>query len=262
MRKLAALLTCLLLLCAACAPAGTETSPGSWAKTDSLTVLVCPDLPPMAYYGADGALAGAEIRLAETLAEALGLPLTLKPVAFDGLFDALAAGEGTLAVAALGATDARTAGFLLSNPYNLTGEDAEVLLMRAEDAPHCESAADFSGKTVLAQAASVQEQLLFTQLPGAIPGTVKTPAEGADAVQTGDADAFAVSGGAAEALLQSYPALAAAAFRLEGVPGGNVIAVRVGETALLASVNEVLARVNAEGRFETWLDEAAADAGH
>ena len=82
-------------------------------------------------------------------------------------------------------------------------------------------------------------------------------------LQSGNIDAMAVANGNADVILLSYEGLVKAAweFDVSEESDGNVVMIHKGNTALLAAVNEILAKAYAEGLYGGWYNEAKEMAG-
>ncbi|HJT08986.1 MAG TPA: transporter substrate-binding domain-containing protein [Stellaceae bacterium] len=75
-------------------------------------------VPPFVTLGADGALGGHDIALAEGMARALGLPVAFERAAsFDAIIDSVASGTADLGLGRLSATLARAELVRFSRPY-------------------------------------------------------------------------------------------------------------------------------------------------
>ena len=122
------------------------------------------------------------------------------------------------------------------------------------------SAEGFSGVDVGAQNASLQMNLLTSQLPDANPITIGDLGVGVLELQNGSIEALAVAKGNAEMIIDSNPNLMICPWEFEVAAeyDANVILITKGETALLNVVNEALAKAYADGLYGTWYEDAVA----
>lgn len=86
-----------------------------------LVVGVDPDIPPFGIHG-ESAPRGIDPDLGTALAEALGVPVRLQIVNFDGMFDALYRGEVDVVIAALRPDERRVDRFRYTQPYFDAGQ--------------------------------------------------------------------------------------------------------------------------------------------
>lgn len=117
-RTLATLL--VLLACLGCSGRADE----SWARVQARGTLIVgmdPSFPPFEVDDGSGTIRGLDVELATRLASSLDLELALRPISYDGLYDALAAGEVDLLISALAIDSARTQDVWYSEPYFLDG---------------------------------------------------------------------------------------------------------------------------------------------
>jgi len=111
-----------------------------------------------------------------------------------------------------------------------------------------------------AQNASLQMNLLTSQLPDANPVTIGDLGVGVLELQNGSIEALAVAKGNAEMIIDSNPDLMICSWEFEVAAEyeANVILITKGETALLNIVNEALAKAYADGLYGTWYEDAVA----
>lgn len=153
MKRMLIAALCLLLLlspgCQAAAPAPTPTPAPTATPTPSpsptpeptlletvqaggvLKISLSPDYPPYEFLNRDGQPTGSDVRLAEYLAQGLGLTLELLPAAdLDSAIAAVDAGSAHLVISCLGDTPERRAAYAVSDPYGGTPAAEE-----ADEAP-------------------------------------------------------------------------------------------------------------------------------
>lgn len=105
-------------------------------------------------------------------------------------------------------TEERAENYEISDYYYDGDNKIEpVILIRAADAEKYTSAEDFDGVDVGAQNASLQMQLVTSQLPDANPVTVGDVGTGVLELQNGNIEALAVAKGNAEIIMDANPDL-------------------------------------------------------
>ena len=253
------------------APAETEAPAESQGVLDQikadgvLYVTLSPDFAPMEFVDSskDGQeqYVGFDVTLAKYIAEYIGVDLVIEPMSFDACQTAVYTGSVPMSISGYSWTEERGENYEISDYYYAGDNETEqVILIKKTDADNYTSAEDFSGVDVGAQNASLQMNLLTSQLPDANPITIGDLGVGVLELQNGSIEALAVAKGNAEMILDSNPDLMICPWEFEVAAEyeANVILITKGETALLNIVNEALAKAYADGLYGTWYEDAVA----
>lgn len=253
------------------APAETEAPAESQGMLDQikadgvLYVTLSPDFAPMEFVDSskDGQeqYVGFDVTLAKYIAEYIGVDLVIEPMSFDACQTAVYTGSVPMSISGYSWTEERSENYEISDYYYAGDNETEqVILIKKTDADKYTSAEDFSGVDVGAQNASLQMNLLTSQLPDANPITIGDLGVGVLELQNGSIEALAVAKGNAEMILDSNPDLMICPWEFEVAAEyeANVILITKGETALLNVVNEALAKAYADGLYGTWYEDAVA----
>ena len=233
-----------------------------------LTVALSPDFAPMEFVdtskeGQDQYV-GFDVTLAKYIAQELGVTLDIQAMSFDACQTAVAMAAVDMSISGYSWTETRAENFELSDPYYAgENESRQVLLVKEEDYDKFTSAEDFAGVEVGAQNASLQMDLVNAQLPDAVLYPIGELGVGVMELQSGNISALAVADGNADAILQNNSGLVKAQweFDVSNESEGNVIMMHKGNTALLAAVNEVLAKAYSAELYGGWYTEAKEMAG-
>ena len=253
------------------APAETEAPAESQGVLDQikadgvLYVTLSPDFAPMEFVDSskDGQeqYVGFDVTLAKYIADYIGVDLVIEPMSFDACQTAVYTGSVPMSISGYSWTEERGENYEISDYYYAGDNETEqVILIKKTDADKYTSAEDFSGVDVGAQNASLQMNLLTSQLPDANPITIGDLGVGVLELQNGSIEALAVAKGNAEMILDSNPDLMICPWEFEVAAEyeANVILITKGETALLNVVNEALAKAYADGLYGTWYGDAVA----
>ena len=253
------------------APAETEAPAESQGVLDQikadgvLYVTLSPDFAPMEFVDSskDGQeqYVGFDVTLAKYIADYIGVDLVIEPMSFDACQTAVYTGSVPMSISGYSWTEERGENYEISDYYYAGDNETEqVILIKKTDADKYTSAEDFSGVDVGAQNASLQMNLLTSQLPDANPITIGDLGVGVLELQNGSIEALAVAKGNAEMILDSNPDLMICSWEFEVAAEyeANVILITKGETALLNVVNEALAKAYADGLYGTWYGDAIA----
>ena len=253
------------------APAETEAPAESQGVLDQikadgvLYVTLSPDFAPMEFVDSskDGQeqYVGFDVTLAKYIADYIGVDLVIEPMSFDACQAAVYTGSVPMSISGYSWTTERGENYEISD-YHYAGdnETEQVILIKKTDADKYTSAEDFSGVDVGAQNASLQMNLLTSQLPDANPVTIGDLGVGVLELQNGSIEALAVAKSNAEMIIDSNPDLMICSwdFEVAAEYEANVILITKGETALLNTVNEALTKAYADGLYGTWYDDAVA----
>ncbi len=253
------------------APAETEAPAEPQGALDQikadgvLYVTLSPDFAPMEFVDSskDGQeqYVGFDVTLAKYIADYIGVDLVIEPMSFDACQTAVYTGSVPMSISGYSWTEERSENYEISDYYYAGDNETEqVILIKKTDADKYTSAEDFSGVDVGAQNASLQMNLLTSQLPDANPITIGDLGVGVLELQNGSIEALAVAKGNAEMILDSNPDLMICSWKFEVAAEyeANVILITKGETALLNVVNEALAKAYADGLYGTWYEDAVA----
>ena len=228
-----------------------------------LTVALSPDFSPMEFVDSSKKgqeqYVGFDVTLAKYIAEYLGVELEIQAMSFDACQTAVAMDAVDMSISGYSWTEARAENFELSDYYYAGDNETEqVLLIRKEDAEKYKSAEDFAGKTVGAQNASLQMQLVTEQLPDAKAYTIGEIGVGVMELEAGNIEALAVADGNGTQIIANNPDLVKCdwQFEVKAEYEANVIMMHKGETALLEVVNQALAEAYEAGMYAGWYEEA------
>ena len=252
-------------------PAETEAAAESQGVLDQikadgvLCVALSPDFAPMEFVDStkegQEQYVGFDVTLAKYIADYIGVELVIEPMSFDACQTAVYTGSVPLSISGYSWTEERAENYEISDYYYAgENETEQVILIKKTDADKYTSAEDFSGVDVGAQNASLQMNLLTSQLPDANPITIGDLGVGVLELQNGIIEALAVAKCNAEMIIDSNPDLMICPWEFEVAAEyeANVILITKGETALLTVVNEALAKAYAEGVYGVWYDDAVA----
>ena len=251
--------------------APTEASAASNGVLDEikasgeLHITLSPDFAPMEFIDSskDGQeqYVGLDVFLAKYIADYIGVKLVIEPMSFDACQTAVYTASVPMSVSGYVWTEERAESYEISDYYYDGDNKIEpVILIRTADAEKYTSSEDFNGVDIGAQNASLQMQLVTSQLPDANPVAVGDVGTGVLELQNGSIEALAVAKGNAEIIMDANPDLVLCPweFTITEETEAFVILITKGETALLNVVNEALAKAYSEGLYGAWHDEAVA----
>lgn len=234
-----------------------------------LIVATSPDFAPQEFIDdskkGQAQYVGSDIMMAQYIADQLGVELEIQAMDFAMVLSSVDLGESDMAISGFGWKEDREISFELSDGFNKTGEAAcQGLLIRRADAEQFPTLESFDGKLIAAQAGSLQENYVQTQLPQATLETITSMDIGILSLTTNKVDALASDCDVAKGYASKDGSLMLADARFdtskEDQHDGNVLAVKKGEKELIAAINEIIEEINEEGLYEQWKTEAKVQA--
>ena len=227
-------------------------APFNWATPEENEFTVALD-------GQSGFYAdGYDVVMAQEIADALGLTLVIKAYSWDGLIPALNAGEIDLIIAGMSPTAERALTVNFSEEYY---RSEQVMVVRNDgDYANATSLADFNGARVVAQAGTLQDDLI-DQITGVIhQETLNSYSDLVNALAYGTSDAFVAELPVATGIVQTNNQFTIIEFA-EGL-GFEVsdediivsVALRLEDLDLLDAVNEALSNISNLSRQQIMQD--------
>ena len=268
MKKIFALTLAVLMvmgLFAGCS--GSQTNNGL-LNEGKLVISISPDFAPMEFVDPtkDGQdqFVGFDVALAKYIAQELGVELEIKPMDFDACQLAVGSGMVDMSISGYSWTEKREKNYNLSDYYYAgENETEQVLIVLKDNAGKYTTAESLKGLKIGAQGASLQEELVKSQLPDCTMVSYTDINTGLQQLKKGDFDAMAVAIGNANALINNNPDVGMSGFQFEvdEKETNNLILLKKGNDTLTEKVNAILAKAKAAGLYESWYEEALNTAG-
>ncbi len=247
---------------------GTETTTTEPANkleevlaSGELVVAMSPDFAPYEFINLEtGEVVGAEVSLAQYIADEMGLELVIEQMNFDACLAAVPQGSVDISISGFAQTPERAENLEFSVGYKWepeTGDSGQTFIVLEENKDIYTTPEDLSGKTVGAQAASLQAEFVAEQMPeDVVYEPVTSTSDGVIQLINGKIDALVLTTDNAEQFKANYPELHISDFRFEYVSPGTVAIGKKGETELMEAVSAAITKAESEGLFQVWLAEA------
>lgn len=225
-----------------------------------LVMATSPDFAPYEFEdisSGEKKYAGADIDLAEYIADKIGVELEVQAMDFAACQAAVTTGAVDISIAGYSATPEREESMGLSHPYSAEEDDgkSQGILIKKERAEELSTAEAFAGKTVAAQNGALQQNLLTEQLPDTNMETIISVTDAVLMLTTDKIDGLAIATSVGEQYMANYPDLVMSDFYFVMEDEGSVAAVPKGEQELLDVVNECIDEVMEQGLYKQWYDE-------
>ena len=252
--KIFALAMSVMMLCAAFAGCGD--------KENTIIYGTSADYAPYEFHilqdGKD-MIVGYDVSLAKFIAQEAKMEMEIKDIGFDFLIQELKNGTIDMVIAAMEEDEERAKEADFSDPYYL--DEPPMILVRKDDTANFKTIADFSGKTVGAQAATTKEDLVTGEMEGAKLLSLTTVPDLVSNLLFGKCDALVLDAAVARQYAEANSDLVISEVAL-GVAAPYRVAVKKGDPKnLLPIINEAIKKADDQGLLVTWMDEAIALSG-
>ncbi len=199
---------------------------------------------------------GCDIELAKLIAEKIGVELKINPLDFSAVLAGTASGKCDMAVSAIAWSPTREMAMRLSNGYSFDDTVGYGFLVREEDVDKYTSIEALADATVITQSGSVQEAI-YNQYCGNAKNfkLVANMTDGYLAVAEKKADVCITAIGSGELYAEANGGLAVPDFKFDTDPqmSATVVAAPLdGTETLMDAINEVIADVVENGKYEEW----------
>ena len=232
MKKLLSLMLALVMVLAVfTACGGNETD-------DVLTMATNAEFPPFEYLE-NGDIVGADVEIAEAIAEKLGKKLEITNIDFDAALTGAATGKYDMAVAGITANDERRQNMNFSVDYYTA---SQAIIVKADST--IAASKDLEGKTISCQEGTTGEQYLLDN-KFAIQ-SFKTGAEAITALTSGKVDAVVIDDAVARALSAEQNG-ATKVLDEALTQEAYAIALQKGDDELTAEIDGALEALKADG---------------
>ena len=260
-KSLALLMMATMTLSLTACGSGKEATNADGIKTvtpGKLTVATSPDFAPYEFYAIDEngtpKLAGFDMAFAQYIADSMGLELEVVTMDFDGVLSELQTKSVDLGMAGLSPDPKRAKVMDFSDIY-YEGGQALVTVKANADTFNTFEACNKAEVAVGAQVGSIQLELAQTNTPDADIVALPKVTDIISELLAGKLDAAFIETDVAKSYQKNYPDLEI----VMDVPydvEGSAIGVCQGNEALLAAVNEAIAKAKADGSLQKFIAEA------
>ena len=228
-------------------------------STGKLIVGTSADYPPYDFHAiVDGEdkIVGFDMEFARAIAEEWGVELEIQDMDFAAVLAGVQTGMVDMGIAGINPNPERAQTMDFSDVYF---ESAYCILVREEDKDNYKTEEDLNGKAIGVQTGTVQEGFVTENVEA---GNVVSLGKVTDLVmqlQSNMIDAIVIEVPVADSYAKNNEGIVAVPevdFSDYGIEGGSVVVTAKGQTELVEAVNEIIAKLQSEGKFEQWYAEA------
>lgn len=215
---------------------------------------------PYEFKDADAKIVGADIALAQKIADDLGVKLEVVDMKFDGIIPAVQSGQVDMGIAAFSNTPERAKEVDFSNIYD---KSEQMLVVDAQNKDKYTSVDALSGLKVGAQKGTIQSNLITKELTKSTLFELdKFPALALE-VQNGNIAGLVADASVAKRLISgSCGKLAAANFTFtsEAAKVGKAVVIKKGNSGLVDAVNKSVDAFVSDGSWDKAYAQAVKQA--
>ena len=226
-------------------------------ENKKLVVAVSPDYPPFEFKTLVGKdqVVGSDIKLAQAIANELGVKLEVTTMSFDNVLSSLQSGKADLAISGISVTDERKKTFDFSDPYY---ETQNAIIVRKGQESTYSSLDALKGKKVAVQKGTIEEGLAKKQLKDSTVISLTAMGEAINEVKSGQVDAVDLEKPVAEGYVAQNSDLALASVALKVDDGdAKAVAMAKGNDKLKEAVNKVIKKLKADGTYDEYIKDAS-----
>lgn len=226
-----------------------------------LIVATSPDYAPFEFIDpsrlGQSQYVGADIELAQAIADEIGVDLVIKAMNFEDIPSAISNYKYDIGISGFSYAPDRAKVIDFSKSYDSSESECQGFLVRSDN--DFDSLEDFDQATVTSQNGSLQQLYTQEQLPNANKRTVTSLEDGLLELKTNRTDAVAISCASGQAFMQNNDdvKLSEVLFEISDELGTMAILPK-GETELMEMVNVVIEEVKESGQYAQWLVEYTA----
>ncbi|HRT68853.1 MAG: transporter substrate-binding domain-containing protein [Bacilli bacterium] len=234
-------------------------------KKGEIVIVTSPDYPAFEFTdeskSGQDKYVGSDIEFMKYIAKELGVTLKIEATDFDTTLALLSTGAADLAISGFTYKSERAENYELSNPYYQEGSQGIIVLKSDYDKNQYNTLAklNVAGVKVGGQSGSLQFDYITNQLPNATAEAFTKIADGLLLLDNGTIKAVALASSVAENIITQQPNKYVFLEETFTVPTEEtqlfVLAAK-GQKELITKINEIIAKMIAEEKYEVWFQEA------
>ena len=243
---------------AACGSSSNNDAQSKIEKSGKLVVAVSPVYAPFefkALVNGKDTVVGADIELAQAIADELGVKLELSQMSFNNVLSSVQSGKADMAISGLSKTKAREKNFDFSDAYY---ETENAVLVKSSDVNKYTSVDSLAGKKVAVQKGTIEEGLVKDQMSKSNLVSLTAMGEAITELKSDQVQAVDLEKPVAEGYLAQNSDLTLANFTLKTGDGdAKAVAMKKNSGKLKKTVNKVIAKLAKEDKYKTFISDAA-----
>jgi polar amino acid transport system substrate-binding protein len=234
-------------------------------KKGEIVIVTSPDYPAFEFIdeskSGQDKYVGADIEFMKYIAEELGVTLKIEATDFDTTLALVSTGAADLAISGFTYKPERAENYELSDPYYQEGTQGIIVLKSDYDNNKYNTLAklNVAGVKVGGQSGSLQFDYIVNQLASATAEAFAKIADGLLLLDNGTIKAVALASSVAENVIAQQPdkyVFLEETFTVPTEVTQLFVLAAKGQTELIEKINEIIAKMIAEGKYQIWFQEA------
>lgn len=249
------------LTLAACSSSTSQSSQNTLEKIKekgTLVVATSPDYAPFEFQAlvdGENQVVGADIMMAQKIADKLGVKLEISSMSFDNVLNSVQNGKADIAIAGLSYSDERAKVFDFSDSYY---QIQDVLLIKKSNLETYTDLDALADKNLAVQKGSTQETYAKEKISSSNIVSLTLMGEAVNELKSGQVEAVLMDSPVAAGYVSQNSDLAIAKISFPTVDeNSKVIAMPKGSDDLKAEIDAIIKEMKANGEFESFLEKAA-----
>ncbi|MDR2832552.1 MAG: transporter substrate-binding domain-containing protein [Streptococcaceae bacterium] len=223
----------------------------------TLIIATSPDYPPFEFQVLKdnrNEIVGADIKLAQAIADELGVKLVIQSMNFNSILTSLAAGKVDMAISGLSTTPERKASFDFTIPYY--NAENKMLILKS-NAGTFNTKESFTGKSVGAQKGSAQLDAITAQLPNSHAVGIASIGNLVSELTQGKIQGLMIESTVGQAYIDANPSLVWSDAKFEtGDEGAFAIALPQHSGNLKVKINSIIKDLQESGKMDQFVTDA------
>ena len=199
------------------------------------------------------AYAGLDMKLAQKIADKLGVKMKVQDMVFQALLSSLTTRKVDIAIGGINPTDERRKTMDFSDVYLVSHNR---MIIRKEDAGRFKTIADFAGQTIGVQKSSTQEHVVQTEMPDCKVASLAHVPDAILELTQGRVAGVVAEDVVAQQYLMMNPDLEMLDITFKTDQKDSAVVVNKGDDDLMKVINEVIAEEKANGDIDKFLKES------
>ncbi len=243
---------------AACSSSSNKSLQDNIVQKGKLVVAISPDYAPFefkALVNGKDTIVGADVELAQAIADELGVKLELSSMSFDNVLSSLQTGKADIAISGLSYTKDRAKVYDFSDAYYKT---ENAILVKTSDVNTYSSLDNLAGQKVAVLKGAIEEGLAKKQLTSSNIVSLTAMGEAINELKSGQVQAVDLEKPVAEGYLAQNPDLSLANMALKtGEGDAKAVAMPKDSGKLVDTVNKVIKKLAKEDKYKQFISDAA-----
>ena len=246
-----------LIALTACGSTTEDTSLKKIEDKGKIVVAMNPEFAPFEFktlVNGKDTIVGADVEIAKEIGKELGVKVEFSSMSFNNVLSSVQSGKADIGISGISATKERQKVYDFSETYY---ESKNVVIVKKSEVDQYKTTTALKGQSVATQKGSIQETIAKEQLKGANMVSLVQNGEMINELKAGKVNGVVLEKPIAEGYVAKNDDLAIASIELKsGDSDAYAVAMPKGSTALKKKIDQVIKKLKASGKIDTFVKEA------